>query len=71
MTQTANFTAFGKNDIRGIYGTEVTEELLTCSLLTAKFTGNETLNSLDTTTDPSAASRYGPSRYCPLLPIKC
>ena len=27
MTQTANFTAFGKNDIRGIYGTEVTEEL--------------------------------------------
>ena len=27
MTQTANFSAFGKNDIRGIYGEEVTEEL--------------------------------------------
>ncbi|MBQ3642278.1 phosphomannomutase/phosphoglucomutase [bacterium] len=27
MTQTANFSAFGKNDIRGIYGIDVTEEL--------------------------------------------
>ena len=27
MTQTVNFSAFGKNDIRGIYGETVTEEL--------------------------------------------
>lgn len=27
MTQTINFSAFGKNDIRGIYGEDVTEEL--------------------------------------------
>ena len=27
MTSTINFSAFGKNDIRGIYGEEVTEEL--------------------------------------------
>ncbi len=27
MTQTLNFNAFGKNDIRGIYGEDVTEEL--------------------------------------------
>ena len=27
MTKTADFTAFGKNDIRGIYGEDVTEEL--------------------------------------------
>ena len=27
MTLTTNFSAFGKNDIRGIYGKDVTEEL--------------------------------------------
>ena len=27
MTKTVNFNAFGKNDIRGIYGDDVTEEL--------------------------------------------
>ncbi len=27
MTKTTNFSAFGKNDIRGIYGAEITEEL--------------------------------------------
>ena len=27
MTQTIKFSAFGKNDIRGIYGDDVTEEL--------------------------------------------
>ena len=27
MTKTIDFSAFGKNDIRGIYGEDVTEEL--------------------------------------------
>ena len=27
MTETLDFRAFGKNDIRGIYGEDVTEEL--------------------------------------------
>ena len=27
MTKTIDFSAFGKNDIRGIYGEDITEEL--------------------------------------------
>ena len=34
MNKTITFTAFGKNDLRGIYGEDITEELISANLYT-------------------------------------